>query len=139
MTRKLLTSTLLMAGLLGCAAATDGTLQRDQLQARARRSYLWSLNSAHAGIRNSAVFRVMQYRASFPQDDMQLMVQALREMSMKDASSQNRLYAFIAVTFLENENMLKAAGVPPEREDEKEAYFARLQNILQSNAVMAKE
>lgn len=139
MIRKLLKSSLLVAGLLGCAAATDGNLQHAQLQLRARRNYLWSLSSAHASIRNSTVFRVMQYRASFPQDDMQPLVQALREMSMKDASSQNRLYAFIAVTFLENENLLRVAGAPPKEEDEKEAYFARLQNILQSNAVMAKE
>src|SRR5262245_46911051 len=139
MTRKLLLSFLLIASVLGCAAVADGNLRQTKQQLLARRSYLWSLNSEHAGVRNSAVFRVMQYRLNFPQDDMQPFMKALREMSTKDTSSQNRLYAFIAVTFLENEELLKAANAPPNEEQEKEAYFTHLQNILQNNAVVARE
>jgi hypothetical protein len=139
MIRKIFITSLLMAGLFGGTAEAQGDFQQAKFRALAKSSYLWCLSSEHPAIRNSAVFRVMQYRMSYPQEDMQPFVKALREMSLKDASSQNRLYAFLACTYLENENLLKAAGAPPEFEDEKQAYFTHLQRILQDDVAVAKE
>ncbi len=139
MKHKTLIAAWLVASLFAGTAAGQNQPQQDRLQMLAKRSYLSSLNSEHACIRNSTIFRVMQYRAAYPQDDLRPFVKALREMSVKDASPQNRLYAFVACTFLENEKLWQAAGKPPKQEDGKEAYFARLQGILQSNEAVAKE
>jgi len=139
MSRKILITIGLVAICLAGSATAQDNSGQNHLQTLARRSYLFALNSEHACIRNSAVFRVLQFHAVFPQEEMKTFVKTLREMSVKDASPQNRLYAFIACTFLENENLMKAAGAPPEKEDEKEAYFTRMQGILQSNAALARE
>ena len=138
MIRKILTLALLAAGLIGAAAGED-LPDQIKLQKRAKQNYLLALQSEHACIRNSAIFRVMQYRAHFPQEEVQPFVKVLREMSMKDASPQNRLYAFIACTFLQNEKLQRTAGAPPKLEEDKEAYFARLQGILQSDEALVKE
>ena len=79
----------------------------------------------------------MQYQTRFPQEDVRPFVKALRGLSQNDPSPQIRLYAFLACTFLENEKLLQAAGVPPQREDEKENYFMRLQEILHNHEALA--
>lgn len=136
MFRKLIVMSWLFAACLGSAAAQEGMTPATK-QKLAQRSYLRSLQSEHACIRNSAVFQVMQYQTRFPQEDLRPFVKVLRGLSQNDPSPQIRLYAFLAVTFLENEPLLRAAGVPPQREDEKEMYFARLQKILQSHQMLA--
>ena len=138
MMRNLLTIALLATGLIGAATGQE-SLEQAKLQIHAQRNYLASLESEHECIRNSAVFRVMQYRARFPQVDLQPFVKALREMSEKDSSPQNRLYAFLACTFLENGQLLQAAGAPPKQEDEKHTYFLRLQGLMQGNHALARE
>lgn len=127
---KTLAAAWLVAGLMGATAVRAGNHEPGKLQMRAQRSYLLSLSSEHACIRNSAIFWVMQYRARFPQDDVGPFVKALRGMSMNDAFPQNRFYAFMACTFLEGDKLMQAAGLPPRQEDEKEKYFARLHEIL---------
>jgi hypothetical protein len=139
MSTKTLLIVWLFAGLLGATAAHAGTPQPDKLHMRAKRGYLLSLASEHACIRNSTIFFVMQYHARYPQDDVRPFVKVLRDMSVKDAVPQNRLYAFIACTFLENERLMRIAGLPPKHEGDKEAYFARLHEILQMSEALAKE
>lgn len=136
MFRKLIVMNWLLAACIGSAAAQDNMALATK-QKLAQRSYLLSLKSEHTCIRNSAIFQVMQYQTRFPQADLRPFAKALRGLSQNDPSPQIRLYAFLAVTFLENEKLLRAAGVPPQREDEKEMYFARLQEILQSNQTLA--
>jgi hypothetical protein len=137
MMRKTLIMAWLLASLIGCAAA-KGQLWSNK-QSVAKQNYLRALNSKHACIRNSAIFQVMQYQARFPQEDLRSFVQRLRELSVKDASPEIRLYAFLAFTFLENEELLAAAGAPPKSEEEKEAYFERLQKILHGHDLLARQ
>lgn len=136
MTRKFIIMSWVLAALLGSAAAQE-SMTLTAKQKLARRGYLQSLKSEHACIRNSAIFQVMQYRARFPQDDMSLFIKSLRDLSRNDSTPKNRLYAFLACTFLENQQLLLTAGVPPKGEDEKEIYFNRLQRILHTNETLA--
>ncbi len=138
MIRKMIVIASLLATLIGSAAAQEN-MPPSAKQKLARRSYLLALKSEHACIRNSATFQVMKYQTSFPQDDMTLFVKSLRELSRNDPVPQNRLYAFLAHTFLENQRLLSAAGAPPKGEDEKEIYFVRLQEILHSNETLASK
>lgn len=138
MIRKMTVMAWLLATLMGCAAAKEN-LTPPAKQKLAKQNYLLALNSEYACIRNSTIFHVMKYQARFPQDDLRPFVKLLREMSRNDPSPQNRLYAFLACTFLENEILLQAAGVPPKQEDEKEIYFAHLQNILLNQETLASK
>lgn len=136
MIRKMLIIASLLAAFIGGAAAQE-TMTPPTKQKLAKHGYLMALKSEYTCIRNSAIFQVMQYQTRYSQDNMRPFVKALRELSQNDPAPQNRLYAFLAVTFLENERLLQAAGAPPKGEDEKSLYFARLQEILQTNAALA--
>lgn len=136
MTRKLIIVSWVLAALFGSAAAQENVVPAAK-QKLARRGYLVALKSEHACIRNSAIFQVMQYQARFPQEDMSLFIKSLRDLSRNDSTPQNRLYAFLACTFLENQQLRLTAGAPPKGEDEKEIYFNRLQKILHSNDTLA--
>lgn len=137
MIRKMTVMAWLLAALIGCAAAKENMAPPTK-QKIAKRNYLLALNSEFACIRNSAIFHVMRYQARFPQDDLRPFVKLLREMSRNDPSPQNRLYAFLACTFLENKTLLQAAGVPPKQEDEKDGYFEHLQKILLNHEALAR-
>ncbi|MGH7600212.1 MAG: hypothetical protein ACREOI_27980 [bacterium] len=138
MTRKMTVMASLLAALIGCAAAKENIAPQTK-QKLAKRNYLLALKCEHASIRNSAIFHVMKYQARFPQDDSRPFVKLLRGMSQNDPSPQNRLYSFLACTFLENEKLLQAAGVPPKQEDDKGIYFVRLQEILQNHEALASQ
>ena len=137
MIRKMTVMAWLLAILIGGAAAKDNVPPTKQKIAK--RNYLLALNSEYACIRNSAIFHVMRYQARFPQDDLRSFVKVLREMSQNDSFPQNRLYAFLACTFLENATLLQAAGVPPKQEDDKDVYFVRLQKILLNQEALASK
>lgn len=136
MIRRMLIVAGLLATLIGGAAAQE-KMTPQALQKLAKHGYLLALKSDLTCIRNSAIFQVMQYQTRYPQDDLRPFVKALRELSQNDPAPQNRLYAFLAVTFLENARLLQTAGQPPKSEDQKSLYFARLQEILQNNAALA--
>jgi hypothetical protein len=138
MIRKMIVAAWLLAALIGGAAAKDNMAPQTK-QKIAKRNYLLALNSEYACIRNSAIFHVMRYQARFPQDDLRPFVKLLREISRNDPSPQNRLYAFLACTFMENEKLMQAAGVPPAQEDEKDLYFVRLQKILLNHEALASK
>jgi hypothetical protein len=136
MIRKMIVIAWLLATFVGSAAAQENMAPQTK-QRLAKHGYLLALKSKYACIRNSAIFQVMQYQTRYPQDDMRPFVKALRELSQNDPAPQNRLYAFLACTFLENEKLLQMAGVPPKGEDRKIVYFVRLQEILQNNSALA--
>jgi hypothetical protein len=138
MIRKMTIMAWLLAVLIGGAAAKDN-MAPPAKQKIAKRNYLLALNSEYACIRNSAIFHVMRYQARFPQDDLHPFVKVLREMSQSDPFPQNRLYAFLACTFLENATLLQAAGVPPKQEDDKDIYFVRLQKILLNQEALVSQ
>jgi hypothetical protein len=138
MIRKMIVIGWLLATLIGGAAAKDNMTPQAK-QKLAKRNYLLALSSEYACIRNSAIFHVMRYQARFPQDDLRPFVKSLREMSQNDPSLQNRLYAFLACTFLENEKLLQAAGTPPKQEDDKDIYFVHLQKILLNQEALASK
>jgi hypothetical protein len=136
MIRNMIVTAWLLAIFIGSAAAQENMTPQTK-QKFAKRSYLLALKSEYACIRNSAIFHVMRYQERFPQDDLRPFVKLLHGLSQNDPSPQNRLYAFLACTFLENAKLLQAAGVPPKGEDGKSVYFVRLQEILQNNVALA--
>ncbi|MEK7730048.1 MAG: hypothetical protein AAB354_16700 [candidate division KSB1 bacterium] len=121
---------LVLAALVcfGCAAQLQGA--RPEKQQVARRNYLAMLNSKHEGVRNSTIFRVLQYKVAYPQDACSDFLKRLQQISLNDPSAKNRSYAFLASAALQDAKLLRRAQ-PPEFEDEKEAYFARLHDALQ--------
>jgi len=128
---------LLVSVCLNAAAfAGDSNKCRQEL---ARSNYFASLSSPHDGIRNSAIFMLMQYRLRYPDDDYAPFAKRLREMSLNDPYPKNRLYAFIVWTLLENTDMMKTAAAPPRSEDAKDAYFAQLHELIQNHQVLAQK
>lgn len=132
MKRKLFLAAILC---LGCAAQLQAT--QSEKQQVARHNYVLALNSEHDGVRNSAIFRVLQFKAAYPQDACADFVKRLQEMSLQDASVRNRMYAFLACALLQDAKLF-AAALPPHAEDEKEAYFANLHQVLQQGHDVAR-
>ena len=137
MNRKLFLTGLLVMSLAGHVAAQE-TASSASKQQLAQQGYLTCLRSDHEGVRNSTIFRVMQYAALFPKDDLSPFLQELREISLNDPSPRNRLYAVVAYTILENVELRKEMEAPPRNEEEKEAYFGRLHEFLQNHQMVAK-
>ncbi len=133
MIRNLLLSALLC---LGCATQFHGG--EPAKQQAAKRNYLALLQSEHEGVRNSTIFRVLQYKAAYPQDDCRDFLKRLQEISLNDPSTKNRVYAFLACTLLRDAKLM-AAAQPPLTEEEKETYFAGLQEVLQQHWIAARE
>lgn len=132
MKRKLFLAAILC---LGCAAQLQGA--QSEKQQVARDNYVRALNSEHDGVRNSAIFRVLQFKAAYSQDTCADFIKRLQEMSLRDVSVRNRMYAFLACALLQDENLF-AAAMPPRSEDEKEAYFANLHRVLQQGHDVAR-
>ncbi|NUO82179.1 hypothetical protein HUU05_19075 [candidate division KSB1 bacterium] len=119
---------------LACTAPLRG--EEPQKQQVAKRNYLTSLQSKHEGVRNSTIYRVLQYKAAYERDDCSAFLKRLQEMSLNDPSPKNRVYAFLACALLQDAK-LRAAAKPPEWEEEKDAYFASLQELLQRQWAVA--
>lgn len=135
MNRNLLLAVLLC---LGCAAHLQAA-ELDKQQA-ARRNYLTLLQAQHEGVRNSTIFRVLQYKAAYPNDRCADFIKRLQHLSLHDASAKNRMYAVMACTLLQDPGLLKLAP-PPSAEEQKEDYFAGVHAVLQkeTNVVLHEE
>lgn len=131
MKRKLF---LIVMLCFACAARLYG--RENEKQQAARQNYIFALNSEHDGVRNSAIFRVLQYKAAFPQDACADFIKRLQQMSLQDASVKNRMYAFLACALLQDAKLF-AVALPPHSEDEKEAYFASLHEVLEQGPGIA--
>ncbi len=130
MTRNLLLAALLC---LGCAANLQ-TAEINKQQA-ARRNYLSLLQAQHEGVRNSTIFRVLQYKAAYPNDRCADFIKRLQHLSLHDVSAKNRMYAVMACTLLQDAALLKLAP-PPLAEEEKETYFAGVHAVLQKHTAI---
>lgn len=135
MIRILLLAAVLCSGCAGQLHSAESAKQQV-----AKRSYLALLKSEHEGVRNSTIFRVLQYQAAYPAADRSDFIKRLQQISAQDPSAKNRMYAFLACALLQDEKLL-AAAIPPAAEEEKEAYFARVHEViqLQSSVVMNEE
>lgn len=127
---------LLLAAALCFGSATPSHGWPAEKQQVARQNYLSALNAKHEGVRNSAIFRVLQYKAAYPQDDCRVFIKRLQRISLNDSSVKNRMYAFLACAFLQD-GKLPAEAQPPQTEDEKDGYFAELQELLQRRVSVA--
>jgi len=127
---RILTLSLLSAGIIGCAAPRMRNTPLSQ-QELACTAYLDGLSSENDGVRNSMIFMVMQYCSRYPQEDVAPFLKCLRNISQKDTSPRNRLYAFIVHTYLQNPGLMKLAGEVPKGEDKKDEYFTQLYRIIE--------
>lgn len=110
--------------------------RENETQRAARQNYIFALSSEHEGVRNSAIFRVLQYKAAYPQDDCSAFIKRLQQISLDDSSVKNRMYAFLACALLQDAKLF-AAALPPQSENDKDAYFAGLHNVLQKESSVA--
>lgn len=133
MIRNLILSALLC--MAGAAQLHSGEPTKQQV---AKRNYLNSLQSEHEGVRNSAIFRVLQYKAAYPEDDCNDFLKRLQWMSLNDSLAKNRMHAFLACAVLQDAKLL-AAVQPPSLEDGKDEYFAGLQDAMQRQWIATRE
>lgn len=106
-------------------------------QELAVKAYAASLQSEHQSVRNSAIFRAMQLHARFPDLDISPLLVEMQKLSSSDESLTNRLYAFLAMSFLTDSTLKARLVEPPQSEEDKDDYFAQLQQVFASVGMIA--
>ena len=132
--------TFVLSAMLVCTSilAAQTSIDVEKKKKMAEKGYLASLKFDNANVRNSAIFRVMQFHHRFPDYDMQNLIAQLQTMSLNDQSARNRLYAFIAMTYLSDFRFCRVAETPPKLEAQKDEYFLKLQNMLNDQTLTAQ-
>ena len=129
-----------VAMLVSChclmAQSSNAATAKQQLAVKA---YAATLQSEHQSVRNSAIFRTMQLHARFPELDISPLLVELQKLSSTDESLTNRLYAFLAMSFLTDSTLKARLVAPPQSEEDKDEYFAQLQQIYASVGMIAAE
>ena len=79
----------------------------------------------------------MQLHARFPEYDISPLLAEMQKLSSSDVSLTNRLYAFLAMSFLTDSTLRARFVEPPRSEEGKDEYFAQLQQIIASAGMIA--
>jgi len=94
----------------------------------ARNCYLKSLDSDVHGVRNSAIFLVVQFKNRYPDESFKSFVKKLKKMSQHDSEIQNRLHAYLAVMCLESPQFIET--INPDDYENPVQFFNEIYNEL---------
>lgn len=119
---------ILMLALIG-ANASVAEYTPEYLK-MARQNYLAALDSENPGVRADAIFQILKFKVRYPQENFRPFIKKFEKMSQQDACLQNRLYAYLAETFLENQAM--ASQIDPQKYANAPAFFTEMLGDLDS-------
>ncbi|MCI0511897.1 hypothetical protein L0128_01630 [candidate division KSB1 bacterium] len=94
----------------------------------AHENYLAALNSKNDGVRNSAIFLVLQFKMRYPEHNMQCFIKKLAQISQKDVVAKNRIQAQLAIVYLQSPELMLALNST--QFQEPQPFFGQLYHLL---------
>jgi hypothetical protein len=102
--------------------------QKANFETKAYQNYLAAMNSPNDGVRNSAIFLVLQFKMRYPEHNMQCFIKKLTQMSQKDVVAKNRIQAQLAIVYLQSPELMLAVNSTQYKESQP--FFGRLYKLL---------
>ncbi len=113
-----------LTGLLMMATLAFGQVNDAKSLDSILKNYLTALKSDNAGLRNSALYQLVQLKAKFPKADLGACQRHIAQMSSKDKNPRVRINAGLALLFLNDTQLPTKVKINSEEEPTK--FFARL-------------
>lgn len=125
---KALTKLLMIVLVLSTTVCFAQTQKLSQYLKQANQAYLLSLKSENNGVRNSAIFNVVQYKKLYPAKDFNPFAKEIQKISKTDPMVQNRLHAHLALICLEQPEVM--ATIDPNTFEDPIVFFDALYEQL---------
>jgi len=121
---------ILMFALIGVGAGFGAEMYSPEYLKMARQNYLVALDAENPGLRADAIFQVLKFKVRYPDENFRPFIKKFEKMSQQDDCLQNRLYAYLGQTFLENQAM--ALQIDPQKYVNAPAFFTKMLGDLNS-------
>ncbi len=113
-----------MMGLLMITTLAFGQAKDSKSLDVILKNYLTALKSDNAGLRNSALYQLVQLKAKYPDADLSACEKCIAQMSSKDKNTRVRINAGLALLGLQDAQLPTKVKANDEQEPTK--FFARL-------------
>lgn len=115
---------LLNAGHLP-AKEDRATVDQGHRISTALNNYMSYLKSENHGLRNNAIYQIVQIKSRFPEADLSMFNKKLAKMALNDKEVMIRSHAFLALAYLNDDKLVEKVKLQFNNE-EPEAFYERL-------------